>query len=159
MDSKPFFGGEQDVAYAKKLWSALENEKLVGTDSINSFPFKGNQPHGAIQQVIDSSIMLDGASRRVIVKHNHGGPGADVKSVYANPRQYLKAITVMLQREDGYDAENRNWFWAKYTPDGGIDKNPTGALLAGRIGKGGSLGCIACHKAIGGADLETLTLK
>jgi len=28
------------------------------------------------------------------------------------------AVTVMLQREPGYDAENNDWFWAKYALDG-----------------------------------------
>ena len=48
---KPFFGGESDVAYANALWASLEKNKLVGENAINVFPFKGNQPHGAIQQV------------------------------------------------------------------------------------------------------------
>lgn len=65
----------------------------------------------------------------------------------------------MFKRETGYDRENLDWFWAKYMPDGSLDKNPKGRKLAGRIGKDGSGGCIVCHKAIGGSDLETLTLK
>ena len=129
----------------------------MGSNAINVFPFNGNQPHGAIQQVIDSDISVNGQMGRVIVKRNHGGSGADLKSVYANPERYLKAVTVMFKRESGYDDENLNWFWAKYTPAGDIDKNPKGVSLAGRIGKGGSVGCIACHKALGGKDLETLT--
>ena len=158
-DNKPYFGGSDDVAFAQSLWQSLSDNRLVGADSINVFPFEGNQPHGAIQQVLNSEISVDGQRGRVIVKRNHGGPGADTKSVYADPQGYLKAITVMFKRERGYDAENLDWYWAKFTPTGKLDKNPKGAALAGRIGKGGSKGCIACHRALGGADLETLTSR
>ncbi|MFK8033377.1 MAG: hypothetical protein AB8B94_04455 [Hyphomicrobiales bacterium] len=42
----------------------------------------------------------------------------------------------MFKREDGYDAENKNWFWVKYFPDASLDKNPKEMELAGRIAKG-----------------------
>lgn len=158
-NSKPYFGGDTDVAFAKSLWQSMSAYKLVGTNAINVYPFTGNQPHGAIQQVTDSTIGVHGRMGRVIVKRNHGGEGADVKSVYSDPDKHLKAVTVMFKREAGYDTENLDWFWAKYTPAGEIDKNPKGAFLAGRVGKGGSAGCIACHKALGGKDLETLTAR
>ena len=155
----PYFGGDADVAFAKSLWQSMAAYQLVGANAINVYPFKGNQPHGAIQQVTDSTIGVHGRMGRVIVKRNHGGEGADVKSVYSDPEKHLKAVTVMFKREAGYDAENLDWFWVKYTPTGDIDSNPKGALLAGRVGKGGSAGCIACHKALGGKDMETLTSR
>ena len=158
-DGGPYFGGDADVAFAKALWHSLSAGQLVGATAINVYPFNGNQPHGAIQQVTDSTVTVNGQTGRVIVKRNHGGEGADIKSVYANPERHLKAVTVMFKREAGYDSENLDWFWAKYTPAGEIDKNPKAALLAGRVGKGGSAGCIACHKALGGEDLETLTAR
>ncbi len=52
----------------------------------------------------------------------------------------------MFQREEGYDADNRNWFWVKYLPDGSLDKNPAGMALAGMVGKNADAGCIACHR-------------
>ena len=67
------------------------------------------------------------------------------------------AITIMFMREDGYDADNRNWFWAKYLPNGDLDKNPKEVPLAGRVAKGADEGCIAYHAAAGGEDLEVLT--
>jgi hypothetical protein len=158
-DSPPFFGGEPDVRFAQALWTSMEESGLVGGNAINVFPFNGNQPHGAIQQVLDTDISVNGRSSRVIVKRNHGGKDIDVKSVYSDPVSHLKAVTVMFKREAGYDSENLDWFWVKFTPSGEIDKNPKGIKLAGRIGKDGSGGCIACHKAIGGSDLETLTIK
>ena len=73
---------------------------------------------------------------------------AMVEQVQENGVEHLAAITVMFKREDGYDAENKNWFWAKYLPDGSLDKNPKGMQLAGRVAKGNaSGGCIACHSA------------
>ncbi|OOZ36033.1 hypothetical protein [Solemya elarraichensis gill symbiont] len=159
-DAAPaFFGGPDDVSYAEKLWDSLESNQLVGTSAINVFPFAGNQPHGAIQQVLDKKIEVDGKVSRVIVKRNHGGENISVKSIYSDPVSNLKAVTVMVKREAGYDSDNLDWFWAKYTPVGDLGKNPKGTLLAGRIGKNASAGCIACHRAIGGDDLETLTEK
>ena len=55
-------------------------------------------------------------------------------------------------REAGYDDDNENWFWAKYLPDGSLDKNPKGMELAGRVAKGADMGCIACHSAAPGDD-------
>ena len=59
----------------------------------------------------------------------------------------------MFRREKGYDADNKDWFWAKYKPDGSLDTNPKGMQLAGRVAKGAAQGCIACHKAAPGGDL------
>lgn len=156
---EPVFGGETDVSFAKSLWSSMVDNKLVGQEAINVYPFKGNQPHGAIQQVLDTNITVEGRTARVIVKRNHGGEGISPESIYSDPVTNLEAITVMFKREAGYDDDNLDWFWAKYTSDGTLDVNPKGAQLAGRVAKGANVGCIACHTAIGGADLETLTAK
>ena len=67
--------------------------------------------------------------------------------VLADPGTHLAAVTVMFRREDGYDPDNANWFWAKYLPDGSLDTNPAGMALAGRVAKGADQGCIACHAA------------
>ena len=150
------FGGKEDVAFAKQLWSALEAAKLAGPNRINVEPFVGNEPHGAIQQVLSTNVTVDKRSAKVIVKANHSAKGADVDTVYANPNKYLGAYTVMFKKPAGYDPENKNWFWAKYTPNGEIMKNPKGMLLAGRIAKGTDEGCIACHTVVGGDNLEAL---
>ncbi len=153
------FGGKGDVAFAKDLWAAMEKAKLVGANAINVRPFKGNEPHGAIQQVLDTKITVRGRTARVIVKRNNGGKGVTVQSVYDDQFKDLKAITVMFKRKKGYDSDNLDWYWAKYTPKGGLAKNPKGMMLAGRVAKGASKGCIACHTVAGGADRETLTSK
>ncbi len=147
------FGGKEDVAFAMKLWAALKAEKMVGPDRINVRPFQGNEPHGAIQQVLDGKVTVAKRSGRVIVKVNH--MAKDIKSVYAEPNKAIGAYTVMFKKPAGYDPENKDWFWAKYRPDGEIDSDK-GMLLAGRVAKGMDQGCIACHRAIGGDDLEIL---
>ena len=62
-----------------------------------------------------------------------------------DPAKHLGAITVMFRREAGYDDDNADWFWAKFLPDGSLDKNAMGGSLAGRVAKGMDTGCIACH--------------
>ena len=150
------FGGEKDVAFAKRLWSAMKTAHLVGADRINVRPFEGNEPHGAIQQVLDTKIRVQKRTARVIVKVNHMGDGANIDTVYANPNKYVAAYTVMFKKPAGYDPENKDWFWAKYKPDGSLDANPKGMKLAGRVAKGMDQGCIACHRSVGGDDLEVL---
>lgn len=152
------FGGDEDVAYAKSLWDVMTEARLVGDDTIKVRPFEGSEPHGTIQEVLATTATVDGHQGELLVKRNHGGAeGLSVQDVYDNPTEHLAAITIMFKREEGYDPENQDWFWAKYLPSGELDKNPKGMLLAGRVAKGADQGCIACHTGAGGADLETLT--
>jgi hypothetical protein len=58
----------------------------------------------------------------------------------------------MVQREAGYDPENNDWYWVKYSPAGGVEKNEEGTALAGRVAKGAGQGCIACHASARGGD-------
>ena len=154
------FGGDEDVKFAEELWKVLEKDKLVGAGRINVRPFEGSEPHGTIQQATATTATMRGRTARVLVKTNHGGKGASIESVYDNPNKFVGAFTVMFKREKGYDAENLDWFWAKYTKDGKIALNPKKMKLAGRVAKGNTeKGCIACHRAAGGEDLETLSEK
>jgi hypothetical protein len=63
-----------------------------------------------------------------------------------SPDEYLASVKIMVQMEPGYDPPNNNWFYAKYLPDGSLDKNPKEMKLAGRVAKGADTGCIACHR-------------
>ncbi len=58
-----------------------------------------------------------------------------------------------MYKRKGYDADNQDWFWAKFKPDGSLHTNPKGVKLAGRIAKGMEMGCIACHSAAPGGDM------
>jgi len=146
------FGGAEDEAYAKYVWNALVRANMVGPNSIMSTPYTGAHPHGAILDTIDGKLKVKGLSNVVIVKRNYGGEGVSKSNVANNPSKYLKAITVMYKRK-GYDADNQDWFWVKYKPDGKLHTNPKGMKLAGRVAKGKPQGCIACHTAAPGGDM------
>ena len=152
-DTAPF-GGRKDVNYAKDLWEAMTEANLTGDNAVYSRPYEGNDPHGIVLDTVYSSVTVDGHDGTVIVKRNYGPAGISIDEVASDPPKHLEAITVMFKREAGYDDENQDWFWVKYLPDGALDKNPAGAALAGRIGKGAAAGCIACHTAADGDDYE-----
>lgn len=157
------YGSKLDVVFAKRLWRSLQNSSLIGRNRIQVHAFEGSQPHGFIQQSLATRIRVGNRRGRVIVKANHkakqDGQEVDTKMVYDQPNTYLDSYTVMFRRRPGYDPENRNWFWVKYSPNGEISKGPTGVPVAGRVGKYTDFGCIGCHRAVGGEDLEALTSK
>ena len=151
--AQPPFGGPDDTAYAAKLWQALGAANLVGSGAIESKAYPGQHPHGAVLQTIYTSLSMDGQNNQLIVKRNYGGDGVSVQSVAEDPGRYLAAVTVMYKRP-GYDPDNSDWFWAKYLPDGSLDKNPKGMQLAGRVAKvDPPAGCIGCHSAAPGGDM------
>lgn len=145
------FGGAGDVSYAGKLWSAMQNDGLVGNNAIMSAPYTGVHPHGAILDTLDATTTVDGKKNVVIIKRNYGGPGVSKQAAANDPAKFLKAVTVMYKRP-GYDPEDKDWFWVKFDPKGGVLKNPKGMSLAGKVAKGAPEGCIACHKAAPGGD-------
>ncbi len=146
------FGGDDDVAYAKKLWHAMRQSQFVGKGAIAGTPYIGVHPHGAILDTIDGSLTVGKNTGDLIVKRNYDGDGVSKSMVADQPDKYLGAITVMYRRA-GYDADNQDWFWIKYKPDGSLHTNPAGVPLAGRVAKGAPKGCIACHAAAPGGDM------
>jgi len=152
LSAAPPFGGEKDVAYSQDLWAALESANLAGDGAIQATPYEGQHPHGAVLQTLDGTLSVNGHTGDVIVKRNYGGDGVNSTKVANNPKQFLKSVTVMFRREKGYDADNANWFWVKYKPDGSLHTNPKDMKLAGRVAKGADQGCIACHQAAPGGD-------
>lgn len=143
------FGNEADIGDADELWSVMEDMSLVGEGMIRSYPYEGIAPHGMMLETFYTTATVGGHTGDLLVKRNYGPEGVSVDEVLADPGKHLGAITVMFRREEGYDAENQNWFWAKYLPDGSLDKNPKGMELAGRVAKGADKGCIACHAGAG----------
>ncbi|MFK5881286.1 MAG: hypothetical protein QM482_03645 [Sulfurospirillum sp.] len=140
----PPFGSMDDVSYAQNLWNKLE---MMGFNSKASKLYTGSPPHGKVREVLEGKI--DG--NLIVLKRNYGGKGVSIDSVSLNRSKYLKAITVMAKRP-GYDPDDKDWFWVKYTPDGIIMKNPKGMKLAGKVAKGMPVGCISCHAAAPGND-------
>ena len=146
------FGGADDVSYAGKLWTSMTEAGLVGSGAVMSTPYTGTHPHGAILDTIDAKTKVGRDEGAVIIKRNYGGEGVSKSAVADDPEKFLKAVTVMFKRQ-GYDPENKDWFWVKYAPDGSILKNPKDMKLAGRVAKGMPEGCIACHTAAPGGDM------
>lgn len=143
------FGGKQDVAFAQQLWQAMDDYQDW---PMRSEVYPGTSPHGAFLRLYYGLVTIDGKAYHVIVKDNFGGADADAESVSADPEAYLAAVTVMVQREEGYAPDAANWFWVKYRPDGSLDTNARDMKLAGRVAKGSDQGCIACHTRAGGGD-------
>ncbi|MFI9654986.1 cytochrome P460 family protein [Guyparkeria sp. GHLCS8-2] len=155
LETDPPFGGPMNIEYAKVLWERLQGNNLVGPDSIRSYPYKGNHPHGQALEYLETMITIDNHEGVVMVKKNYGGEGDldALKAGVLNEREKrLASITVMFQREDGYDSDHGNWYWAKFQPNGELEKNPKGMSLAGRVAKGANEGCIACHTSAPGKD-------
>lgn len=148
----PPFGSEDDMAYATKIWDAMKQQRLAGEGAMHTIPYKGVEPHGFVLETFFTEATIDGHTGRLIVKRNYGPKDVDVGTVQMDPAKHLAAVTVMFQREDGYDADTQNWFWVKFLPDGSLDKNPKGMSLAGKVAKGAGEGCIACHTAAPGDD-------
>ncbi len=147
-----FFGGDADVAFAEQLWRELAAARLVGAGAVTSRPYEGVEPHGAILVTLQGDLTVDGHTGAVIVKNNYMGESVSVSSVADNPDLNLAAVTVMFRRAEGYDSENLDWFWAKYSSDGSLQTNAQGVRLAGRIGKNPEDACIACHRFAPGDD-------
>lgn len=98
-----------------------------------------------------SDLTIAGRTGAVIIKKNYTLEFAMVENVANNPGQQHD-VTVMFHREAGYDHDNNDWFWAKYTAEGEILAGPPGPLAA-RVYKGLDAGCIACHSNAPGGDL------
>lgn len=147
------FGGKEDAAYAAALWAALKSDRMVGSDTINTFPYEGTEPHGFVLETFYTTATVNGHTGEAIVKRNYGPKDVEVEAVQADRGKHLGAVTVMFRREAGYDADNKDWFWAKFLPDGSLDKNPKGMMLAGKVAKGADKGCIACHTGAPGEDM------
>jgi len=140
------FGGPADVDYAGELWAVMEEINMVGSGMVQAYPYPGVEPHGMMLETFYTNATVNGHSGELIVKRNYGPEGVAEDEVLMDPAKHLGAVTVMFRREAGYDADNQDWYWVKYLPDGTLDKNPAGMQLAGRVGKGADAGCIACHK-------------
>ncbi|MGR3759373.1 cytochrome P460 family protein [Roseobacteraceae bacterium NS-SX3] len=139
------FGTDGDADDASALWQVMTEMNLAGEGMIHAFPYEGIEPHGMMLETFYTTATVNGHTGTLVVKRNYGPEGVGAAEVLADPGTHLAAVTVMFRREEGYDPDNQNWFWAKYLPDGSLDKNPKGMRLAGRVAKGMDAGCIACH--------------
>lgn len=147
------FGTNEEVEYAASLWQQMAAHNLVGADAFYSTPYRGAAPHGDYLDTIDAYLELGGHRGRLLVQRNYTGNELSKAMVANDPGRYLGAVTVMYQREKGYDRANHDWFWVKYDPSGAVMKGGDGVALAGRVARGSKAGCIACHVAAVGGDM------
>lgn len=91
--------------------------------------YEGKPPHGAFL-----TTYLNGTAERSIRANRSMADGAIIVKENYNPQQELAAVTVMYKIK-GYHRAAGDWFWAKYGPDGSVQK-------AGKVD-----GCINCHAA------------
>lgn len=150
-DAAPFGQGE-DRGYAAELWETMVAMDLAGDDPIAVFPYRGVEPHGFLLETLYTDATIDGHTGTLVIKRNYGPEGLTIAELQGARAEHLASVTVMFKRDAGYDPENQNWFWAKYLPDGSLDRNRNGVALAGRVAKGAEAGCIACHAGADGND-------
>lgn len=146
------FGSDHDVEYAALIWDLMNAQNLAGENAMYTQPYEGTDPHGMMLETFYSSGTINGHTGDLIVKRNYGPVGVSIEEVQLEPEKHLGAVTVMFRREAGFDADNQDWFWVKFLPDGTLDKNANGMALAGKVAKGMDEGCIACHTGAGGED-------
>lgn len=135
-------------AHYDVLWAWLTRAnygKWNGVDGKAPNFNEGHSPHGALIKTYVNETALKDLKRlpagSVIVKENYG------------PEKKLMAVTVM-QRSKGFDPEHGDWHYAKYLPNGRIDKMPPemkSMPVAGKVRM-----CIDCHSGAGGGDFAFL---
>lgn len=140
--------GSEDAAYAEQLWGEIKDyENWPVPEGFEGWQ-DGISPHGKylryyINDIAKEDVNKDGA---VIVKENYMEKSEDA----------LAAVTIMQKRK-GYDPENKDWFYVKYSPDGEVMTDEQGREIAGAVGKGMEEGCVPCHKTAGGGDYLFMT--
>lgn len=135
-----------DPAFADALWGQLAAQRLVGDEALGAVPYaREGQAHGATLVSLQSTVTVNGVTGAVLVKRSYTD-AATRDGIIAHPNDNLENITVMFQREDGYDPANADWFWAMYAPTGMVGAMD-GMTMAGRVTM-----CSGCHAAAPGGD-------
>ncbi|MFG0284023.1 MAG: cytochrome P460 family protein [Phycisphaerales bacterium JB039] len=138
-------GGPPAEGDARQLWDWLDEAGYrqwapwpgAGKAATVGF-YQGRAPHGARLKLFVNRRALsnpdDPPAGSVLVKENYGPDGGE-----------LVAITIM-QKIDGFDPDNGDWFYAKYGAEGAIARQ-AGQLVAGKVQS-----CIECHETAAGDD-------
>ena len=120
-----FGPSEDDRAQADLLMQAMDGyESWETVDGFDEWE-QGTSVHGKVVRYFVNGVAYDNMAElpygSIIVKEG-----------YTRDRK-LKAVTVM-QRIEGYDPDNYDWFWARYDASGALTD-------AGKVGF-----CIDCHR-------------
>lgn len=133
-------GSPEDQSKAESLWSEVQGYTKWGRFPGHPGLEPGKSPHGKFISTYVSSREAQGEGTppygSIVLKENFQSkdPGS------------LDSLTVM-KRIEGYDPENGDWFWARYTPSGKLTH-------AGRVAM-----CSDCHFDAGGDDFLFLNDK
>lgn len=137
---------DDDAAYAAALWDEISHVSLVGPHAIGAVPYaREGQAHAATLVTLQGIVTVGDHTGVAIVKRGYTDD-ATRGGIISDPNANLAAITVMYQREAGYDSDNNDWFWAMYTPAGEI------AMMGDMPAAGRPEGCIGCHANAPGDD-------
>jgi hypothetical protein len=125
--------GRGELLNGPNLWKYITVDKPY--TKWNLWPgkgkmYEGTEPHGALLTV----YVTKGARQAIEKKKGKIANAAIIVKENYKPDKTLAAITVMYKGK-GYNPEAGDWFWAKYNPDGSVDK------------EGKVAGCIKCHSA------------
>lgn len=135
-----------DADYAATLWDEMSHVSLVGPHAFGAVPYaREGQAHADTLVTLQGVLTVEGHTGVVIVKRSYNDE-ATRGQIIAEPMTNLANVTVMFQREDGYDPDNNNWFWAMYTPDGEV------GMMGDMAAAGRAEGCIGCHAGAPGED-------
>ena len=136
---EPDIGKKEDLENAREHWERLEEKNVVGQNMIRSRPYHGSAKmnHGTVQTLLESKVKMNGHEGTVVVLHNYETPTPEhLGDIFINPNKYLMAVSVMYKREQGFDEENADWFWALYNNNGMVFRKMTNGLgLVGRAEK------------------------
>ena len=122
----------EDAQIAADLWTAMSGyESWNQLDNWTGIVASADGTHGAYVQIWANDI----AHKAILAGTAVPDGGILVKEGYDDAGgKSSKGLTAM-QKIDGYDAANGDWFWAKYDASGS-------ASVAGA-----SSGCYGCHSA------------
>ncbi|MCF6158772.1 MAG: hypothetical protein E3K32_09410 [wastewater metagenome] len=119
------------VRFAHELWDTMQTAEYQ--ENWHMWPgkeafYSGTRPHGtllttyvnntAYDAIVNGEEQLSNGS--IIIKENY------------TPDKNLTTLTVM-EKKEGYNPDDNNWFWVAYSPDGSIK-------MAGKVDA-----CISCH--------------
>ena len=141
---QPGQGRNEQEAFARRFWQFLQKAdyrenwvRWPGQEGLaEGRPAQG--AHGYYVKIYlnpkAASSLENPLAESVIVKANY------------NEDEELVSITPMYRVDAEYDPPNKNWYWARYEPDGTLFEID-GEKLAGRVEN-----CIECHVAAHGDD-------
>lgn len=132
--------------FETKFWNYLQRSHYKNWAPVpgrSGAVYAGQSPHGA-----NLKMYLNRTAAGTIASPDYGS--IIVKENYGPDAKTLMAITVMYKTRRDYDAQNGDWYYVKYNPNGTVATTPPdkGSMLI----KGKFASCIECHSGANGED-------